>query len=174
MSRREEIWSFNSLDPLRSPLRWFEGISKVIRFTCNLTISELNDGYHIDWTPVIGDNSFSDPEISFSPNSQDFKSKFSGGNVPWVHICFAYQGFVRQTVEIQPQHHHDKTHGLSLNHEPMWLPSSDPRWQVFLGFSISSSISSWPRLLVFSSVWNSLRTAVEIGEGALDIAWLKT
>ena len=31
-SRREEIWSFTSLGPLRSPLRWFERIGVVMRF----------------------------------------------------------------------------------------------------------------------------------------------
>src|SRR5215204_3150063 len=41
-------------------------------------VSKLHNGYYIDWTPIIGDNQFSYPEISFSTNSQDFKSEFSG------------------------------------------------------------------------------------------------
>jgi hypothetical protein len=50
------VCSFYSLYPLRSPLRWFERISIVVCFMCNLTISELHDGYHIDRTPIISDN----------------------------------------------------------------------------------------------------------------------
>ena len=66
------------LDPLRSPFGWFERICIVMRFMCDLTISELHYAHHIDWTPVIGNNQFNYPEISFSTNSQDFKSNFSG------------------------------------------------------------------------------------------------
>src|SRR5215203_1149746 len=71
------------LNPLGSPFRWFERICIVMRFMCDLTISKLHDAYCMDWTPpIIGDNQFSYPEISFSTNSQDFKSNFSGVMCP--------------------------------------------------------------------------------------------
>jgi hypothetical protein len=63
---------------------------------CDLTISELHDGYYIDWTPIIGDNQFSYPEISFSTNSQDFKSKFSGVMCPeFVYVVLTQDSFAR-------------------------------------------------------------------------------
>lgn len=69
--------SFYFLDPLRSPLRWFERITKVIRFMCNLTILELHDAYCIDRMPIVGNNYFRYPKISFSPYPQNLKTKFS-------------------------------------------------------------------------------------------------
>jgi len=76
-------WSLDCLDPLRSPFRWFERSCIVMRFMCDLTISKLHDAYGMDWTPpIIGDNQFSYPEISFSTNSQDFKNNFRGVMCP--------------------------------------------------------------------------------------------
>ena len=128
MSRREDIWSLNSLDPLRSPLRWFERICVEMRFLSN---SELPDGYHIDWTPIIGDNQFSYPEISFSTNSQDFKSNFSRVMCPeFVYVALTQDSFARlwkfnhNIIMIKPMD--------SLNHEPMWLPVTIQGGKYFL------------------------------------------
>ena len=75
---------------------WFERISKVIRFTCNLTIPELHDGYCIDWTPIIGNNYFRYPEISFSPYPQNLKTKFSRVMCPeFVYVVFTRDSFTR-------------------------------------------------------------------------------
>src|ERR671919_83949 len=96
MKLREEIWSFNSLDPLRSPLRWFKRICVVMRFMYYLSISELHDGCHIDWTPIIGNNYFRYPEIPLSPSPQDLKTKFSGVMCPeFVYVVLTKDSFAR-------------------------------------------------------------------------------
>src|SRR5215510_16515194 len=68
--------SSDFLDPLRSPFRWLKRIRIVMCFVCNLPILELHNGYYIDWTPIIGNNQFSYPEISLSTRPQDLKTKF--------------------------------------------------------------------------------------------------
>jgi len=88
--------SLYSLNPLRSPLRRFERITKVVRFMCNLTIPELHDAYCIDWTPIIGNNNFRYPKISFPPYSQNFKTKFSRVMCSeFVYIVFTRDPFTR-------------------------------------------------------------------------------
>ena len=93
----------------------------------------FHDAYHID--AVVGNDILSDPDTSLSPLPTHLETNFR-----WmyrVRTSFVRQRYVRPIVEIQLRHHHDKTHALSLNHEPLWLPSNVPRWDVFLDYPIS-------------------------------------
>src|SRR6478672_6525221 len=53
--------SVGFLDPLGSPLWWFEWISKVECFMCDFFINELHDAGYINWTSIISNNIFSYP-----------------------------------------------------------------------------------------------------------------
>ena len=70
--------SSDFLDPLRSPFRWLKRIRIVMCFVCNLPILELHNGYYIDWTPIIGNNQFSYPEISLSTRRRILKLSLAG------------------------------------------------------------------------------------------------
>src|ERR671918_461246 len=81
------IWSFDYLDPLGSPLGRFERTSKVNRFTCNLTISELHNIYCIKRTAsIIRNNIFTYPETSLSTHPQNLKTNFS--RVMFPEFCY--------------------------------------------------------------------------------------
>ena len=69
---------YHPLDPLGSPSRWFERISVIVRLMCNPAFSEFHDTHNIDWTPIIGDNQFNYPEISFSTNRKILKVSLAG------------------------------------------------------------------------------------------------
>jgi hypothetical protein len=132
--------SFNSLDPLRSPRRRLKRITKVIRFTCNLTVSELHDGYCIDWLPIISNNYFRNPEISFSPYSQNLKTKFCRVMCSeFVYVVFTRDSFTR-LWKFNLWRHHDKCHVICLYHEPQWPPSKDLEPHVYLGYPISYTV----------------------------------
>lgn len=99
----------------------------------------FHDNNHIDWTPIIGNDQFNYPEISFSTNSQDSKSNFSGIMCPeFVYVVLPPDSFTRlwkfnyNVIMIKFLR--------SLNHEPLRLPNNDPRWHVFPGYSIFTLI----------------------------------
>src|ERR1700733_11977201 len=67
------------LNPLTSP-RWrLEGICKILRFVHDLSIAEFHNTDSVCRMPLVSDNIFRDPELTFSENSPDIEARWFTG-----------------------------------------------------------------------------------------------
>ncbi len=80
---------------------------------------------------AIGGNQSSSPEISISTNSQHFIGNFSRV------VCSEVEYVLLPPKSFAGLWKFYYIHVLSLNHEPLWLPSNGSVSHVFLGYSIT-------------------------------------
>src|SRR5579863_789543 len=67
------------MHPLASPRRGFERIREILRLVHDLAVAELHNAYCVRWPALVGDCIFRDPEVAFSENSLDVKTRWLAG-----------------------------------------------------------------------------------------------
>src|ERR1700687_1134837 len=67
--------SLEPLNPLAPPGWRLEGIREILCLVHNLTVAEFHNTHGVCRSPLVGDCVFRDPEIAFSENSLDVKTR---------------------------------------------------------------------------------------------------
>src|ERR1700677_952525 len=67
--------SRDPLDPLAPPVRSLERVREILGLVQDLTVAKLHDAHRVCWSPLVGDDVFGDPEITFSEDSPDVETR---------------------------------------------------------------------------------------------------
>ena len=62
------------LDPLAPPVRSLERVREILGLVHDLAVAKLHDAHRVCWSPLVGDDVFGNPEITFSEDSPDVET----------------------------------------------------------------------------------------------------
>ena len=72
--------SRDPLDPLAPPVRSLERVREILGLVHDLAVAKLHDAHRKCWPPLVGDDVFGNPEITFSEDFPDVETR----GLAWV------------------------------------------------------------------------------------------
>ncbi len=66
--------SRDPLDPLAPPVRSLERVREILGLVHDFAVAKLHDAHRVCWSPLVDDDVFGNPEITFSEDSPDVKT----------------------------------------------------------------------------------------------------